>query len=61
MWWTEDRYFLPWIFILSGAAGTCIVVAVIELYMYTYLFNFSGEDSVIDFDWCMVEDIYFCQ
>lgn len=28
--------------------GTCIVVAVIEL--YTYLFNFSGEDSVIDFD-----------
>lgn len=30
--------------------GTCIVVAVIELYMYTYLFNFSGEDSVIDFD-----------
>lgn len=30
--------------------GTCIVVAVIELYMYTYLFNFSGEDSVKDFD-----------
>lgn len=30
--------------------GTCIVVAVIELYMHTYLFNFSGEDSVIDFD-----------
>lgn len=28
--------------------GTCIVIVLIEL--HTYLFNFSGEDSEIDFD-----------